>query len=137
LAAAAARPFTMVGGQFVFDNFDNGLLQAAALLKAVAQYHAFNDANKRTAYTTTLYFLRVCGYRPRETLLSRREMDDLEQFILWVSREHEDREAGAPAQPYEIPALAAKLDSILGPSQRRRGRLARLRSGAYHLFYRR
>ncbi len=132
LAAAAARPFTVVGDQLAYPT---GLLQATVLFKSVVQYHPFVDATKRTAFTATLYFLWNCGYWPRMVLLSRQELDRLEQLVLWVSREREDREASAPAEPYEIPNVARRLNQILGPSRRRRGRLTRLRSHRFRHFF--
>jgi death-on-curing protein len=51
LRSAAARPFTVIMGEF---QYETGLDQAGALLQSIAQNHGFNDANKRSAFTTTL-----------------------------------------------------------------------------------
>lgn len=59
LRSTIARPFTMVGMQYVYSD---GLLQGAALLYSLIQNHPFSDGNKRTAYWGCAYFLQRCGY---------------------------------------------------------------------------
>ena len=58
LAAAAARPATVVFGQVAYsDLFD----KAAALLHSVCMNHALLDGNKRLAWAVAVAFLALNG----------------------------------------------------------------------------
>lgn len=60
LASALARPATTVLGADAYDTLE---LKAAALLESLARNHALIDGNKRTAWTMTVLFLWINGYR--------------------------------------------------------------------------
>lgn len=132
LMSALARPFATVGGTLAFPN---GLEQAAVLVQSLTQNHAFVDGNKRTAFTTCLYFLQRCGYWSHVLMLTQRDLEHLEDFVLWLANEHADRAQGAPPGLYEPAALARRLHAILAPTRRRRPRLRRLRSQAYRVYW--
>lgn len=59
-ASALARPATTVRGADAYDTLE---LKAAALLESLARNHALIDGNKRTAWTITVLFLWLNGYR--------------------------------------------------------------------------
>ncbi len=113
--------------------YQNGLEQAAALLKSLAQNHAFGDGNKRTAITACLYFLYRCGYwRHGQGLLSDKEAQGLEQLTLMIAQENILLQAGSLPSHLEIPDIAKALDTILGSSRNRRPRLSRRLTEAFH-----
>lgn len=59
LRSSALRPQTAFGGKDMFPTlFD----KASAYYEALACYHVFNDANKRTAFVVTARFLEQNGY---------------------------------------------------------------------------
>lgn len=58
LFSLAHKPQTSYGGAEVYPNlFD----KATVLLEAIANYHVFVDGNKRTAFVSTVTFLRANG----------------------------------------------------------------------------
>ncbi|MBN9140003.1 MAG: type II toxin-antitoxin system death-on-curing family toxin [Micrococcales bacterium] len=60
LASALARPATTVFGTDAYETLE---LKAAVLLESLARNHALVDGNKRTAWTLTVLFLWINGYR--------------------------------------------------------------------------
>jgi death-on-curing protein len=60
LASALARPATTVFGVDAYATLE---LKAGALLESVARNHPLVDGNKRTAWTLTVLFLWVNGWR--------------------------------------------------------------------------
>src|SRR5690349_10001130 len=69
--------------------------QAAALLQSFAMNHAFVDGNKRVAWSASMIFLRMNGYRVSVSA------DDAERFLI-------DQVIVGRA---EIPAIAGWLES--------------------------
>lgn len=55
LESAIYRPQTSFGGEYLYPSIFE---MAAALFQSLAMNHAFNDGNKRTAFTCTVMFLR-------------------------------------------------------------------------------
>ena len=129
LDSAVHRPFYVFGPTFVYQN---GLEQAAALLKSLAQNHAFEDGNKRTAITACLFFLYRCGYWTHgEGLLTAKEAQGLEQLTLKAAQENLLLQTGELQTSIEIPELANGLDAILKSSRNRRPRKSRRLSQAF------
>jgi death-on-curing protein len=60
LASALARPATTLFGSDAYATLE---LKAAALLESVARNHPLVDGNKRLAWTLTVLFLWINGYR--------------------------------------------------------------------------
>ena len=60
LASALARPATTLFGREAYATLE---LKAAALLESVARNHPLVDGNKRLAWTMTVLFLWINGYR--------------------------------------------------------------------------
>jgi len=60
LASALARPATTVFGADAYPALES---KAAAMLESLARNHALIDGNKRTAWTLTVLFLWINGYR--------------------------------------------------------------------------
>ncbi|MEE4211713.1 MAG: type II toxin-antitoxin system death-on-curing family toxin [Parvularcula sp.] len=62
LASAVSRQLASVGGTFVYDSiWDIG----ASLIFGLINNHPFHDANKRTAFLSSVYFMLENGYTPR------------------------------------------------------------------------
>ncbi len=128
LDSAAHRPFFMYGGQFMYQS---GLEQAAALLQSLAQNHAFEDGNKRTAIVSCLYFLERCGYWQQVALLTAKERDELEMLALYVTTGVPQGRSRGSFVRVEVPEIAQALDDILSASRNRRFRVTRLVSAAF------
>lgn len=60
LESAAFRPQTSAFGE---DAYTNVFEKAAALFQSLAQNHSFQNANKRTALASMVFFLRYNNYR--------------------------------------------------------------------------
>jgi death-on-curing protein len=60
LASALARPAASVTGSDAYPSLD---LKASALLESSIRNHSLVDGNKRTAWTLTVLFLWINGYR--------------------------------------------------------------------------
>lgn len=75
LSSALGRPQSTFGGE---DLYPNKFLKAAALVQSLVMNHPFVDSNKRTALTTTEYFLRL-----NDKLLKAGQKEKVE-FTLWV-----------------------------------------------------
>ena len=71
LRSITARPAAAFGG---VEQFKTVFEKAAAIFEAIATYHVFLDANKRTAIAAASVFLRANGY---QTDLSNEEVDEL------------------------------------------------------------
>lgn len=77
LAAAAARPGTVVFGQVAYPTLFG---KAAAVLFSVCQNHALLDGNKRLAWAAAVTFLALNGVPVPEV-----DVDSAETFILSVA----------------------------------------------------
>jgi death-on-curing protein len=60
LSSALARPATTVFGADAYATLE---LKAAAMLESLARNHPLLDGNKRTAWTLSVLFLWINGYR--------------------------------------------------------------------------
>lgn len=60
LASALARPATAVFGADAYATLE---LKAATVLESLARNHPLLDGNKRTAWTLTVLFLWINGFR--------------------------------------------------------------------------
>jgi death on curing protein len=60
LASALSRPATTLFGTDAYATIE---LKAAALLESLARNHPLFDGNKRTAWTLTILFLWINGFR--------------------------------------------------------------------------
>lgn len=77
--SAVARPQASFGGQNLYENiFD----KAAALLQSLLKNHAFIDGNKRTALSSAGIFLKVNGYKLKNT------HDEEVEFAVDVDNKH-------------------------------------------------
>ena len=117
LHSAVQRPFTTLDFELVYNN---GLLQAAALLYSLVQNHPFSDANKRTAYWGCAYFLQQCGYWRDGPFINRKEAFAYEQLILDIAREGDDIARQRRSERYTVEEIADRLDHALAGSRRRR-----------------
>jgi len=62
--SAVARPQATFGGEYLYQSiFDKG----AALLQSLLKNHPFIDGNKRTALTSAGLFLKINGWRLKNT----------------------------------------------------------------------
>ena len=77
LAAAAARPATVVFGQTAYPSLFG---KAAALLESVCRNHALLDGNKRLAWSAAVTFLALNGV-PVPTV----DIDAAEKFMMSVA----------------------------------------------------
>lgn len=78
LAAAAARPSTVVFGEVAYPTLFG---KAAALLFSVCQNHTLIDGNKRLAWAAAVTFLALNGHSVPDI-----DVDAAEAFILSVAR---------------------------------------------------
>lgn len=79
LHSALYRPHFSFGGTSVYtNNFD----MIATLLYGLIKNHPFYDANKRTAFLSTLYYLKKLGYTPS---ISHEEFED---FLVEIADDH-------------------------------------------------
>jgi Fic/DOC family protein len=128
LDSAVHRPFTLFGNVPLYTT---GLDQAGALLQSLAQNHAFEDGNKRTAIVSCLYFLDRCGYWKNIAFLTQYEAEMLEELTLMVATERLQRTGGTLSGPLEATDIGKALHDILGPSRNRKLRPARRLSGLF------
>lgn len=64
IESAVARPQATFGGEYLYQSiFDKG----AALLQSLLKNHPFIDGNKRTALTSAGLFLKINGWRLKNT----------------------------------------------------------------------
>ncbi|OGE18820.1 hypothetical protein A3E45_04500 [Candidatus Daviesbacteria bacterium RIFCSPHIGHO2_12_FULL_43_11] len=59
LHSAVERPKAQFGGKYLYSSI---WLMAAAMLHSLVKNHSFEDGNKRTAYFSTMRFLRKNGH---------------------------------------------------------------------------
>ena len=78
LAAAAARPSTVVFGEVAYPSLFG---KAAALLFSVCQNHSLIDGNKRLAWAAAVTFLALNGHPVPDV-----DVDAAEKFILSVAK---------------------------------------------------
>lgn len=79
LSSAVGRQLTSVGGAFVYS----GLWEtASALIIGLITDHPFHDANKRTAFLSSVYFLLEHGYVPRV------DITQVEDFTVEIANFH-------------------------------------------------
>lgn len=78
LAAAAARPSTVVFGQTAYPTLFG---KAAALLFSICQNHALLDGNKRLAWSAAVTFLALNGIPIPDV-----DVDAAETFMLAVAK---------------------------------------------------
>ncbi len=105
--------------------------QAGALLQSLAG-HGFNDGNKRTAFTATLYFLMCCGFWTDVGVLSQWENDATKELVLIAAQERQLREQGKLVAALTPASIGEALGDILRASRSRPAiRRARLRSGEF------
>lgn len=76
LSSAVSRQFTSYGGVDKWERIED---KAATLLFGLVLNHPFHDANKRTAFLTTLFFLQSHGRYPK---ISARQFED---FVVVVA----------------------------------------------------
>lgn len=70
LESAIERPKQTVFGE---DAYPTVFLKAAALFESLAKNHSFHNANKRTAFLSTVTFLSLNGY---EFEMSQKQAED-------------------------------------------------------------
>ena len=76
LSSAVSRQFSGFGS---YDKWERVEDKAATLLYGLVLNHPFHDANKRTAFLTTLYFLQMNGRYPKIT------SKQFEDFVVTVA----------------------------------------------------
>lgn len=96
MLSAVARPQTSMFGQ---DAYPDLFEKAAALLHSLARNHAFQDGNRRVAWTATVVFLRVNGHPMIQPL----DVDKAERLALEIARGLVD-----------VPRIAAELRTFVG-----------------------
>lgn len=91
LHSAIERPKAQFGGKYLYSSIWQ---MAAAMLQSLVKNHPFEDGNKRTAYFSTMRFLRINGYRlhaeTKEVIPFMRSVDvenlTLEQIAAWFKK---------------------------------------------------
>lgn len=91
LHSAIERPKAQFSGIYLYSSIWQ---MAAALLQSMVKNHPFDDGNKRTAYFTTMRFLRINGYsleaRQGETIEFMVKVDvknlTLNQIATWLEK---------------------------------------------------
>ncbi len=91
LHSAIERPKAQLGGAYLYSSLWQ---MAAALLQSMVKNHPFEDGNKRTAYFSTMRFLRINRYsleaKPEEAIefMVKVGMEDLtlEQISSWLKK---------------------------------------------------
>lgn len=79
LSSAVARQVASAGGAYVY----NDIWQiAAALMIGLITNHPFHDANKRTAFLSSVFFMLEHGYVPRV------DIEEVEDFTVSVAEFH-------------------------------------------------
>jgi death-on-curing protein len=96
LAAAAARPSTVVFGQVAYPSLFG---KAAALLFSVCQNHTLLDGNKRLAWSAAVTFLALNGVPVPDI-----DVDAAEVFMMSV----------ADGRLTEVPQIEKDLRSLYG-----------------------
>ena len=81
LSSAVGKQLTSAGGSFVYS----GLWEtAAALTVGIITNHPFHDANKRTAFLSSVFFMLENGYTPRV------EINEVEDFTVEIAEHHKN-----------------------------------------------
>lgn len=76
LSSAVGRQVASAGGSYVY----NGVWEiAATLMFGLINNHAFHDANKRTAFLSTVFFMLEQGFIPRVDIM------DVENFTVEIA----------------------------------------------------
>lgn len=91
LHSAIERPKAQFAGKFLYSSI---WLMAAALLHSLVKNHPFEDGNKRTAYFSTVRFLRKNNYilapKKREIVTFMVDVDvknkTLEEIAVWLEK---------------------------------------------------
>lgn len=91
LHSAIERPKAQFGGKYLYSSI---WLMAAALLQSLVKNHPFDDGNKRTAFFSTMRFLRKNAYilepRGEEVIDFMVAVDvqnkSLEQIASWLHK---------------------------------------------------
>ena len=96
LASALARPSAAFGGH---DAYPDIWHKAAALIESVARNHSLVDGNKRTAWASCVFFLKINGTKIRVA-----DTDRAEVFILDVATGRYDG---------DVPKIASDLQNLL------------------------
>lgn len=99
LHSAIERPKAQFGGAYLYSSIWQ---MAAALLQSMVKNHPFDDGNKRTAYFTTMRFLKINGYlleaKDKEAIKFMVEVDvenlTLEQIAKWLKEHSHKRRSG-------------------------------------------
>lgn len=100
-------------------------------MHSLVKNHVFEDGNKRTASTSTLFFLERCGYWEYGLLLTEKESREFEHLTVLIAGERGYLEQGILPHPISIEEIAEALDDILGAARRRKPRPARLLAGLF------
>lgn len=79
LSSAVARQVASAGGSFIYDDIWE---IASALMIGLITNHPFHDANKRTAFLSSVFFMLEHGYVPRV------EIQEVEDFTVEVAEFH-------------------------------------------------
>jgi death-on-curing family protein len=91
LASAVGRQLASAGGQFVYKDMWE---IASALLVGIITNHPFHDANKRTAFLSSVYFMLEHDYVPKVDIV------EVEDFTVEVANHH--LEKGAHIQVFDV-----------------------------------
>lgn len=79
LSSAVARQVSSAGGQFVYSDFWD---IAASLIFGLVNDHPFHDANKRTAFLCSVFFMLEHGFVPSADILQ------VEDFMVEIANFH-------------------------------------------------
>ena len=79
LSSAVGKQLTSAGGVFVYDDLWE---IAAALIVGLITNHPFHDANKRTAFLSSVFFLLEHGFTPRV------DIRQVEDFTVEIAEHH-------------------------------------------------
>ena len=105
LSTAVGKQLTSAGGKFVYtDLWDI----AAALTVGLITNHPFHDANKRTAFLSSVYMMMENGYTPRV------DIQEVEDFTVEIANYHAET-----AKHIRVEEVAPRLKTMFRETDNR------------------
>ena len=110
LHSAVARPFATYDG---IELYRTDFEKAGALFHSLIKSHPFMDGTKRTAFSSTLYFLANCGY----SIPERFPMNEVIDFCVSIAEENLRQSRGENITPRTVSEIAEWLQKLLGADE--------------------
>lgn len=105
LSSSVGRQLTSAGGSFVYEDIWD---IASALLVGLVTNHAFHDANKRTAFLASVFFMLEHNYIPRI------DIQQVEDFTVEIANHH-----NTSGQHIKVEDVAPRLKTMFRPQDNR------------------